>query len=116
MPSSIQALAITRQTTARRAQRAAPPLDSSRKQKRQTQRVGVDAKARLRPSPEAPPGALEARTGFEPAYDGFANRCLATWLPRQRSRDFRGAERSRRYAGVKGENYAFSDGVKSSEM
>src|SRR5690606_17769273 len=24
----------------------------------------------------------EARTGFEPACDGFANRCLTTWLPR----------------------------------
>jgi hypothetical protein len=21
--------------------------------------------------------------GFEPTYDGFANRCLTTWLPRQ---------------------------------
>jgi hypothetical protein len=27
--------------------------------------------------------ALEVRTGFEPAYDGFANHCLATWLPHQ---------------------------------
>ena len=26
--------------------------------------------------------AFEARTGFEPAYNGFANRCLTTWLPR----------------------------------
>jgi hypothetical protein len=25
----------------------------------------------------------EVRTGFEPAYDGFANHCLATWLPHQ---------------------------------
>lgn len=25
----------------------------------------------------------EARTGFEPAYNGFANRCLTTWLPRR---------------------------------
>lgn len=25
---------------------------------------------------------LEARTGFEPACGGFANRCLTTWLPR----------------------------------
>ena len=23
----------------------------------------------------------EVRTGFEPAYNGFANRCLTTWLP-----------------------------------
>jgi hypothetical protein len=23
----------------------------------------------------------EVRTGFEPAYDGFANRCLTAWLP-----------------------------------
>ena len=28
----------------------------------------------------------EARTGFEPAYDGFANRCLTTWLPRRKAR------------------------------
>lgn len=27
---------------------------------------------------------LEARTGFEPACDGFANRCLTAWLPRRR--------------------------------
>lgn len=26
---------------------------------------------------------IEARTGFEPAYNGFANRCLTTWLPRR---------------------------------
>jgi hypothetical protein len=27
-------------------------------------------------------GAIaEVRTGFEPAYNGFANRCLTTWLP-----------------------------------
>ncbi len=26
---------------------------------------------------------LEARTGFEPACGGFANRCLTAWLPRQ---------------------------------
>ena len=25
----------------------------------------------------------EARIGFEPTYDGFANRCLTTWLPRR---------------------------------
>ncbi len=24
---------------------------------------------------------LEVRMGFEPTYNGFANRCLATWLP-----------------------------------
>ena len=24
---------------------------------------------------------VEVRTGFEPAYNGFANRCLTTWLP-----------------------------------
>ncbi len=24
---------------------------------------------------------FEVRTGFEPAYDGFANRCLTAWLP-----------------------------------
>ncbi len=24
---------------------------------------------------------LEVRKGFEPSYDGFANRCLTTWLP-----------------------------------
>ncbi len=23
----------------------------------------------------------EVRTGFEPAYNGFANRCLTAWLP-----------------------------------
>lgn len=28
----------------------------------------------------------EARTGFEPVCDGFANRCLTTWLPRQELR------------------------------
>ena len=28
-------------------------------------------------------GDAEARTGFEPAYGGFANRCLTTWLPRR---------------------------------
>jgi integrase len=27
--------------------------------------------------------AVEVRTGFEPAYNGFANRCLTTWLPHQ---------------------------------
>ena len=26
----------------------------------------------------------EVRTGFEPAYNGFANRCLTTWLPHRR--------------------------------
>jgi len=26
-------------------------------------------------------GCVEVRTGFEPAYNGFANRCLTTWLP-----------------------------------
>ena len=25
---------------------------------------------------------MEARIGFEPTYNGFANRCLTTWLPR----------------------------------
>lgn len=30
-----------------------------------------------------PSNTMEARTGFEPAFDGFANRCLTTWLPRQ---------------------------------
>ena len=30
-----------------------------------------------------PQANSEARTGFEPAFDGFANRCLTTWLPRQ---------------------------------
>jgi hypothetical protein len=25
----------------------------------------------------------EARIGFEPTCDGFANRCLTTWLPRR---------------------------------
>jgi hypothetical protein len=25
----------------------------------------------------------EAPTGFEPVYDGFANRCLTTWLRRR---------------------------------
>ena len=25
----------------------------------------------------------EARMGFEPTYNGFANRCLTTWLPRR---------------------------------
>ena len=25
---------------------------------------------------------LEARMGFEPTYNGFANHCLTTWLPR----------------------------------
>ena len=29
--------------------------------------------------------------GFEPTYDGFANRCLTTWLPRHE-----GADRERR--------------------
>jgi hypothetical protein len=24
--------------------------------------------------------------GFEPTYDGFANRCLTTWLPRRKAR------------------------------
>ncbi len=28
----------------------------------------------------------EVRTGFEPAYNGFANRCLTTWLPHRRYR------------------------------
>src|SRR5688572_26815886 len=27
------------------------------------------------------PWLSEVRTGFEPAYNGFANRCLTTWLP-----------------------------------
>jgi hypothetical protein len=26
---------------------------------------------------------FEARIGFEPTCDGFANRCLTTWLPRR---------------------------------
>ena len=26
---------------------------------------------------------LEAATGFEPVYNGFADRCLTTWLCRQ---------------------------------
>jgi len=26
---------------------------------------------------------IEVRMGFEPTYDGFANRCLTTWLPHQ---------------------------------
>src|SRR4051812_41962286 len=26
---------------------------------------------------------LEAWMGFEPTYDGFANRCLTTWPPRR---------------------------------
>ena len=30
--------------------------------------------------------ALEARTGFEPACDGFADRCLTAWLPGQSAR------------------------------
>lgn len=25
----------------------------------------------------------QAAVGFEPTYNGFANRCLATWLPRR---------------------------------
>lgn len=43
------------------------------------------------PSDEAPPSdtedgpeggpEFEVRTGFEPAYNGFANRCLTAWLP-----------------------------------
>jgi hypothetical protein len=43
-------------------------------------------------------GLLEARTGFEPACNGFANRCLTTWLPRRGRRSpglgpqFRGGE------------------------
>jgi hypothetical protein len=34
-------------------------------------------------SPGGPEGGPESevRTGFEPAYNGFANRCLTTWLP-----------------------------------
>jgi hypothetical protein len=35
----------------------------------------------LGPSPAGLSSALEVRTGFEPAYNGFANRCLTTWLP-----------------------------------
>jgi hypothetical protein len=26
----------------------------------------------------------EVETGFEPAYNGFANRCLTAWLPHRR--------------------------------
>ena len=35
---------------------------------------------RLR-SPSFSPSCAEVRTGFEPAYNGFANRCLTAWLP-----------------------------------
>ena len=31
---------------------------------------------------------LEVRMGFEPTYDGFANRCLTTWLPHHPERAF----------------------------
>jgi hypothetical protein len=34
-------------------------------------------------SPAIPGRSTEARIGFEPTYDGFANRCLTTWLPRR---------------------------------
>ncbi len=38
---------------------------------------------------------VEVRTGFEPAYDGFANRCLTAWLPHRFACDFRGLLLSR---------------------
>gem|GEM_PF-4660529 len=50
----------------------------------------------------------EARTGLEPAYDGFANRCLTTWLPRPNWRpawkpDHQGPGKvSRSGSGIKG--------------
>jgi hypothetical protein len=39
---------------------------------------------------------FEARMGFEPTYNGFANRCLTTWLPRQIDRERRIALKSRK--------------------
>ena len=37
----------------------------------------------------------EAWMGFEPTYDGFANRCLTTWLPRHPERSPRGSRSAR---------------------
>ncbi len=51
---------------------------------------------------------LEARTGFEPAYNGFANRCLTTWLPRLTRRMLRGWESSQGLSPVKQKDNAGS--------
>ena len=40
----------------------------------------------------------EARIGFEPTYDGFANRCLTTWLPRRCRETHTGRGRCRQQA------------------
>ncbi len=39
-------------------------------------------------------GAAEARMGFEPTYNGFAIRCLTTWLPRHEERTGKLAKRT----------------------
>ena len=67
------------------------------------------------PAPSAPPSAelfqllREAWIGFEPTYDGFANRCLTTWLPRHQGAAFRRSPRPRTQLRANGANPAGKD-------